>query len=270
MTQMIPRDDTAMAARIEEVLVQGNLAQLTPPERVDYYNRVCQSVGLNPFTRPFEYVTLNGKLTLYAKRDAADQLRKIHGINIQIVSQNLDKDTGLYTVHVRATDKSGRTDEDMGVVAVGKKIGDDLANGILKTITKAKRRVTLSIAGLGFLDETEVEDIPERDKKPAVAMPTRRVEAAVEPPPVAVDRETGEVIDPGSWTNHELSALLRGHDLKPSDLGAILGGGLTKDNLRERIDEWLADQPDMSLVDICQMAADVKREEETEPQAALI
>lgn len=266
MTQMIPRDDTAMAARIEEVLVQGNLAQLTPPERVDYYNRVCQSVGLNPFTRPFEYVTLNGKLTLYAKRDAADQLRKIHGINIQIVSQNLDKDTGLYTVHVRATDKTGRTDEDMGVVAVGKKIGDDLANGILKTITKAKRRVTLSIAGLGFLDETEVEDIPERDKKPAVAMPTRRVEAAVEPPPVTVNRETGEVID----DHPKLSDLLKERGLKATDLAPILGAAVTSDNIKGLIDEWLADQPDMSLVDLCQMAADVKREEETEPQAALI
>lgn len=88
--------------------------------------------------------------------------------------------------------------------------------------------------------------------------------------PAPVNRETGEVIDSGSWTNHELSALLRGHDLKRSDLGAVLGDGLTKDNLRERIDEWLADQPDMTLADLCQMAADVKRDEEPEPQAALI
>jgi hypothetical protein len=31
---------------------------------------------------------------------------------------------------------------------------------ILKAVTKAKRRVTLSICGLGFLDETEVDSIP--------------------------------------------------------------------------------------------------------------
>lgn len=260
----------AVAARVEEVLVNGNLALLSAEERMDYVRRVCESLGLNPLTRPLEFITLQGKLTLYAKRDATDQLRKLHGVNIEVVSQTLDKETGLYTVHVRAIDRNGRTDEDMGIVHLGKKVGDDLANGMLKAVSKAKRRVTLSICGLGFLTEEEVEDIPERDKKPAVAMPTRRVEAAVEPPPVTVNRETGEVIDSGSWTNHELSALLRGHDLKPSDLGAVLGGGLTKDNLRERIDEWLADQPDTSLADLCQMAADVKREEETEPQAALI
>ena len=35
-------------------------------------------------------------------------------------------------------------------------------NAKLKAITKAKRRVTLSICGLGFLDETEIETIPTR------------------------------------------------------------------------------------------------------------
>ena len=35
-----------------------------------------------------------------------------------------------------------------------------LANAIMKTETKAKRRATLSICGLGFLDESEIETIP--------------------------------------------------------------------------------------------------------------
>jgi hypothetical protein len=39
--------------------------------------------------------------------------------------------------------------------------GDALANALMKAETKAKRRVTLSIAGLGWLDETELETIPQ-------------------------------------------------------------------------------------------------------------
>ncbi|EOV0478051.1 hypothetical protein ACOIM4_001927, partial [Campylobacter coli] len=35
--------------------------------------------------------------------------------------------------------------------------GDNLANAIMKAITKAKRRVTLSICGLGMLDESELD-----------------------------------------------------------------------------------------------------------------
>jgi hypothetical protein len=39
--------------------------------------------------------------------------------------------------------------------------GDALANALMKAETKAKRRVTLSLAGLGWLDETEIASIPD-------------------------------------------------------------------------------------------------------------
>ena len=149
---------------IESVIAKGDLARLTPEERTRYYVEVCKSVGLNPFTRPLEYITLSGKLTLYARREAADQLRQIHGISIEIISQKVDGD--LLIVHAKARDKSGRTDEDFGAVNVGGLRGEARANGMLKAITKAKRRVTLSLAGLGFLDEIEVEDTPAREKEP--------------------------------------------------------------------------------------------------------
>ena len=144
---------------VEDVLIRGNLADLKPEQRTEYYMRMCQSIGLNPLTRPFEYLTLNGKLVLYARRDCADQLRKINGISVEIVSQ--DRAGDLLSVHVRAKDKDGRTDEDLGVVYMPQTLkGDAAANAILKAVTKAKRRVTLSISGLGFLDETEIEDVP--------------------------------------------------------------------------------------------------------------
>jgi hypothetical protein len=141
---------------IEQVITKGDLARLTPQERVQYYKSVCDSVGLNPLTRPLEFITLSGRLVLYARRDAADQLRKINGISVEVVSQKVDGD--MLTVHVRASDKTGRRDEDFGVVSIAGLRGEARANATLKCITKAKRRVTLSIAGLGFLDETEVDD----------------------------------------------------------------------------------------------------------------
>ena len=144
---------------MESVIIKGDLSKLSPEERSRYYLSVCESMGVNPLTRPFEYITLNGKLQLYAKRDAADQLRKINGVNIKIVDKRIE--AGLFMVTVQAADKHGRIDEDMGVVAIPQGgAGEIRANAMLKAITKAKRRVTLSICGLGFLDETEIEDIP--------------------------------------------------------------------------------------------------------------
>jgi hypothetical protein len=171
---------------MEQVLAKGDLSNLTDAERNRYYTRVCESQGLNPLTRPLEYIVLEGKLTLYARKDCTDQLRKINGVSVEILSREFVD--GLYIVHVRAKDKHGREDEDMGAVVMeypmrhktkegwkdhpkgGKPLeGLDRANALLKCVTKAKRRVTLSISGMGFLDETEVQDIPVDEAQDATA-----------------------------------------------------------------------------------------------------
>ncbi|MFM1889700.1 MAG: hypothetical protein RLZZ565_457, partial [Planctomycetota bacterium] len=69
------KTDTVQATTIEQVLISGDLSRLTAEQRNIYYKSVCDSLGLNPLTRPFDYITLNGKLTLYARKDCTDQLR---------------------------------------------------------------------------------------------------------------------------------------------------------------------------------------------------
>src|SRR5690606_29675602 len=66
-------------------------------------------------------------------------------------------------VTVKVKDKSGRTDMAMGAVSLTNKRGEDLANALMKAETKSKRRATLSICGLGILDETEIEDMKAAD-----------------------------------------------------------------------------------------------------------
>jgi hypothetical protein len=143
---------------LEQVVIAGDLSGLSAAQRLSYYQALCRSLGLNPLSKPFEYLTLNGKLRLYALRDCADQLRRLHGISIVITSR--ERLGELYLVTARATDRHGRTDESLGAVALGSLKGDALANALMKAETKAKRRVTLSLAGLGWLDETEMASIP--------------------------------------------------------------------------------------------------------------
>lgn len=169
---------------LEQVLIGGDLSKLTAAQRADYYGAVCRSLGLNPLTKPFEYLNLNGKLRLYALRHCADQLRRLHGISISIVSRERLGD--IYLVTARATDRHGRTDESMGAVALGTLKGDALANALMKTETKAKRRVTLSLAGLGWLDETELATIPgvQVGEPPAIAAPDQEGEDETAQPPM--------------------------------------------------------------------------------------
>jgi len=167
---------TRMTAQtIETVLIGGDLSKLTPEQRVSYYRNVCESVGLNPLTKPFEYINLNGKLTLYARKDATDQLRSLNGVSIE--RPEIKIEDGFIIVTVSGYDTSGRKDADVGVVKETDMRGDK-ANAIMKAVTKAKRRLTLSLCGLGWLDETEVETIP--DAEPVVVTEA----GTIEPEPV--------------------------------------------------------------------------------------
>lgn len=171
MTQLAVADQAPI---IEQVVIQGDLSKLQPAERVRYYREVCQSLGLNELTRPFEYITLNGKLTLYARKDATDQLRGIRGVSVTRLERERIDD--LYVVTAYAADKSGRQDSAIGAVHVKGLQGEALANALMKAETKAKRRVTLSLCGLGWSDETEVPDIPSVQT-------------------IVVDTNTGEVVE---------------------------------------------------------------------------
>ena len=145
--------------KAEAAIIEGDLSRLTPAERVAYYNRVCDALGLLATTKPFGYMVLSGKLTLYAMKGCTDQLRKIHGVSLVINSITIED--GICVVSVSATDAAGRSDVDIGAVVCGHLKGEDLANAKMRAVTKAKRRVTLSLCGLGFLDESEVASIPE-------------------------------------------------------------------------------------------------------------
>ena len=158
MSDLSPTTPSVSAGVLERALVSGDLAGLNESQRLEYYRAVCESLSLNPLTRPFEYLRLNGRLVLYATRAAADQLRAIHGISI--LDAQIERQDDLITVTVRGRTRDGREDVEVGVVSVAGLRGDALANAQMKALTKAKRRLTLSLAGLGWMDETETETIP--------------------------------------------------------------------------------------------------------------
>jgi hypothetical protein len=166
---------TTVGVDLEALLIQGDLSKLSPEQRVTYYGEMCKSLGLNPLTMPFNYLVLNNKLQLYANKECTQQLRRINDVSITDLSITGDGIT--FETLVKAQLPNGRTDVDMGIVAIKGLAGNDLANAKLKSVTKGKRRVTLSICGLGFLDETEVETIADAKL-------------------VTVDAETGEVVEP--------------------------------------------------------------------------
>ncbi len=160
-----PKTSESLSAAeiIEAVMMKGDLKALTSAERAGYLRRLCESLGLNPLTRPFEYITLQGKLTLYCTKSATEQLRKLH--NVSVIETTESELEDIYIVKCRVSMPDGRTDEARGAVKIGGLKGDHLANALMKAESKAKRRATLSICGLGFIDETELETIDATKRK---------------------------------------------------------------------------------------------------------
>lgn len=168
-TDQIATTNHLAAAVLERVIVAGDLKDLTPTDRVMYYKAKCESVGLNPLTRPFRYILFKGRagrdgeagepdrLELYADKGCAEQLRTRDNITLELVRSEVIE--GIYIATARATRPDGRHDEDYGAVSIEKLYPSQRANAIMRAVTKAKRRVTLSICGLGMPDESELPEI---------------------------------------------------------------------------------------------------------------
>ena len=211
------------AAVLEQVLATGNIGALSVQQRVQYYGAVCEKLGLNPLTRPFQFLQLNGKTVLYATRDCTDQLRSNRTISTRIIARERVED--VWVVTAQAQTPAGRVDESIGAVTIAGLKGDALANALMKTETKAKRRVTLSICGLGFTDESELETIP--GAKPIEATETHEA---------LVARRIAEVSAKGAVRSQDAQAAppAAPFEATDADLPVPLGGTETEAERRER------------------------------------
>jgi hypothetical protein len=177
---------------IDHAILIGDFTNVSDEFRVQYLKELCESLQLNYATTPFAYIKLKQKdeynktkfvIRPYALKNCTDQIRLIHGVSVSKLEKELFN--GVYIVTAYVQDKDGRQDADIGASSVTyskdssyfdknneptyKKgdlfQGEDFANAIMKATTKAKRRATLSLMGLGgILDESEIESLEGAEK----------------------------------------------------------------------------------------------------------
>jgi len=212
-TALTPTKELPSPDVIAKVLLGGDLAQLTSPQKISYYRSVCDSLGLNPLTKPFEYIRLSGREVLYATRNCTDQLRHQHAISVTITAREIVED--CYVVTARASFPNGRHDESIGAVPIAGLKGESRSNAMMKAETKSKRRVTLSLVGLSTLDESEIDSIPG---------------AQVVTSPVIAPLTKSLTPSPGPVT----------HDVTPDPGAGAVGAPVVPANLNQQIpDAWV-------------------------------
>lgn len=154
---------------IESLVINGDLSRLSPAQKVALYNYRCAQAGLDPAAKPFDLLSLSGKQVLYANASCTQQLCKIHKLSVEVLDRTKIDD--IFVVNARVRGPDARSTDNTGAVSIGGLKGEALSNALMKATTKAIRRTVLAHVGLGMLDETEVETIPN----------TVRLELAVDP-----------------------------------------------------------------------------------------
>lgn len=176
-------EDEKMIHEVERVIIGGDLRGLQPGQRLWYYGYRARHAGLDPLSQPFNWLSnrRTGGVSLYLNKEGAAQLRKKNNVSIEIVSAQEAGD--YFEVRARAA-IDGRFDEDFGGASLRGLTGDDRMNAKALAYTRAKRRVTISIVGLGILDESEVSGVPDLHR-------------------IQVDPKTGEILEAKAAGNDE-------------------------------------------------------------------
>lgn len=160
---------------ITNLVLTGDISKMNDIQRVEYYNQLCISLDLNPLTKPFDIILFpkNNKVSLYPNKYCAEQLRKKDGVSIYKTERIIEDNILIFKAY--AKNKFGILDEatsSIPLVKIEKKWDSterdykptgnyipmnpqEKADAIMKCETKAKRRVTFSICGLGMADDPE-------------------------------------------------------------------------------------------------------------------
>lgn len=178
-----------------KVLLLNDYSPVPEDQRMELYRRICEALELNNLTQPFVFIKTRQGTKLYATKDATNQLRSKRNVSIKVTARELDQD-GIFNVYVTAS-IGDRVEDASASLFVDGLEGQDLADAKMKCETKAKRRATLDICGLGLALDDDARDYDDDRGRTTVTveppedfeMPTANDEA---PPPPREAQELGQ------------------------------------------------------------------------------
>ena len=156
-TKVVTREDIDLDAMLDDAAIAmqrvsaagRDTKALTHEERVATLSALSKALGLNPLTNPVQFLSLSGREVLYVTKQATDQIAARLRLNRETVAGPEVRDFGgtkLVFCQVKVTAPDGRSEVSTATLPF-----TDPVNVLMKCETKAKRRATLSLAGLGLL-----------------------------------------------------------------------------------------------------------------------
>ncbi len=126
-----------------------------------------RQLGLNPLSGGVTFLLTNGRETLYVTKQGTDQIARREKLTRETLKGPcVETMEGVKVVicQVRVKHPDGRAETCTATLPFS---AGGIVNDLMKVETKAKRRATLSLCGLGMLAEDEIETIPGARTVPA-------------------------------------------------------------------------------------------------------
>jgi hypothetical protein len=136
--------------------LHNDWSKVTEDDKLKYAISICKALDIPTPLNPFKFINMKGKTVLYATKEAAELIAERNKISVNVVNKYLDKEQNIYVVEVRALMPHGRTFDNFAALSVSGLTGEARANAMMKTMSKAIRRVVFAAVGLSVMDETDL------------------------------------------------------------------------------------------------------------------
>ena len=156
VTPIARTDTTGVPAAAVRAQLHSDWSKVTEDDKLRYAISICKALDIPTPLNPFKFINMKGKTVLYATKEAAELIAERNKISVNVVNKYLDKEQNIYVVEVRALMPHGRTFDNFAALSVAGLSGEARANAMMKTMSKAIRRVVFAAVGLSVMDEAEL------------------------------------------------------------------------------------------------------------------
>jgi len=147
--------DVVLKQEIQDILTKsgGRCDQLNIDQQAEYKIYLCAKIGVSPTLQPIDLIPTKNGLRPYLNKGAAELIRDTRKISIADIE--VSEKNGMFVAVCKVRGLNGRIDCDMGACPLNGTEKSPMApyNSLMKAVTKAKRRATLSMCGLGAIIE---------------------------------------------------------------------------------------------------------------------
>jgi len=149
------KKDVILKQEIQSVLTRdgGRCDNLNIDQQAEYKKWLCAKIGVSPTLQPIDLIPTKNGLRPYLNKGAAELIRDER--KISITGLEVSEQNGMFVVSCKVRGQNGRIDCDMGACLKNgtQKSPMNPNDSLMKAVTKAKRRATLSMCGLGVIIE---------------------------------------------------------------------------------------------------------------------